>query len=283
MLIELASKNIRIEAPEICLGENTSFGHNIDIKVRGVFKLGGHSRLGDDVFIRANNAVFGQHLYHSRGLRVGGGGYTNPTANLTIGDRCTIHNNYLNIAEPIKIGDDVGLSLDVSIQTHGYWLSVFEGFPAKFAGVRIGRGTIVGYRTTILPGVTIGEEVVIGACSVVTKNLPDRQIYVGNPARPIKGIRPLSPEQSELMLAQIAHIYTSIAEHHGLNNLHCTATFPFLTITCGSRKWVVNVVDQEIVNHSSPEDEVSDHFRDYLRKWGIRIYTDRPFRSIINQ
>jgi UDP-perosamine 4-acetyltransferase len=52
-------------------------------------------------------------------------------------------------------------------------------------GVRVGEGTLVGAGSVILPGVTIGRNCVIGAGSTVTRNVPDEQIYAGNPARPL--------------------------------------------------------------------------------------------------
>ena len=47
-------------------------------------------------------------------------------------------------------------------------------------------------RATILPGVTIGDNAVIGAASVVTKSVPTNSIAVGNPAKIVKEIPPIS-------------------------------------------------------------------------------------------
>jgi sugar O-acyltransferase (sialic acid O-acetyltransferase NeuD family) len=52
--------------------------------------------------------------------------------------------------------------------------------------VSVGDGTIVGSGTTVVPGITIGKWCKIGAGSVVTKNIPDFGVSVGNPARIIK-------------------------------------------------------------------------------------------------
>lgn len=50
----------------------------------------------------------------------------------------------------------------------------------------IGRNCFIGVGAMILPGVTIGNEVIIGASSVVTKDIPSNSVAVGNPARIIK-------------------------------------------------------------------------------------------------
>ena len=58
------------------------------------------------------------------------------------------------------------------------------------ADTYIGNNTIIGIRSIILPGVNVGSHVVVGAGSVVTKNVPDYCVVAGNPARIIReGIR----------------------------------------------------------------------------------------------
>lgn len=267
------SKNIFIKAREIDIGNNTSFGNNIYVDVKGGFHIGDRSRLGHDVKIEGRNIFIGKDLYHSEGLRIGGGGYTNPTANFSIGDRCTIHNNYINIAEPVIIGNDVGLSLDVAIQTHGYWLSVLEGFPAKFSGVTINDGVIIGYRSMILMGVHIGRNIVIGANSVVTKNL-DRpnSVYAGNPAKFIREVTSLSKEERIETINYIIDKYKEIAAYHEISS-NITINYPYIYVNeCK--------FDVEKLEFSGKEDKETDDFRDYIRKWGLRFYSDRPFKSV---
>lgn len=52
--------------------------------------------------------------------------------------------------------------------------------------VHIKKNVWIGANVTILAGVTIGENAIVGACSVVTKDVPDNAVVVGNPARVIK-------------------------------------------------------------------------------------------------
>ena len=54
----------------------------------------------------------------------------------------------------------------------------------------IGAGSWLGHGTIVLPGARIGEHVVIGAGSVVTGEIPDRSVAVGNPARVIRRWEP---------------------------------------------------------------------------------------------
>lgn len=61
--------------------------------------------------------------------------------------------------------------------------------------VKIGCNVWIGSNSTILPGVTIGDNAVIGAGSVVTKDVPDNMIAAGNPARVIKSIYTVSNKE----------------------------------------------------------------------------------------
>lgn len=70
-----------------------------------------------------------------------------------------------------------------------------EHLPLQTAPVEVGRDAFIGARAFILPGVTIGEGAIVGACSVVTRNVLSFAVAAGNPARTI-GQRPKksSPE-----------------------------------------------------------------------------------------
>ena len=268
---ENSDRNISITAEEINIGKMVEFGRNISVKVKGKFEIGDFSRLGNNTEILGNNVIIGKHLFNSSGLRIGGGGRQHPNANFKIGDRCTIHNNFINVCEKVEIGDDVGLSPDTSILTHGYWLSVFDGYPATFEGVKIGNGVIVGYRSLIMMGVEIADQIVIGAQSVVTKKLLKKGIYAGSPAKFIKEIIPLTTEDRIKKLNEILASYTEIANYHNITT-NITVNYPHVTI-CDFK---INV---ETFDYEGTENQITDDFRDYIRKWGIRIYTERPFRS----
>ena len=62
-----------------------------------------------------------------------------------------------------------------------------KGYQYNFP-VRIGRNCWIGAGAVIVPGVTVGDDVVIGAGSVVTKDIPDGVVAVGNPCRVLRKI-----------------------------------------------------------------------------------------------
>jgi acetyltransferase-like isoleucine patch superfamily enzyme len=261
-----------VEAGDIQIADDVVMGENIDIRVKGIFRLGSRSVLGSNTVIRGNNIVFGEDLYQTGNLNVGGGGRQHPTANLTVGDRCTFHNNFINVCEPVVIGDDVGLSHEAAIITHGYWMSVLDGHPAVFKGITIQDKVIVGYRCLILMGVTIGEAAIIGAGSVVTRDVKPYTVVAGNPAKYIRDIVPVKDKKERISLVEaMLAKYAEIAEYHGIAP-KINLRYPIITV---NESWF-NV---ETLEWEGEEDIEVDDFRDYARKWGFRFF-GRPFRSV---
>jgi len=93
----------------------------------------------------------------------------------------------------ISIANGVIISSEVRLLTHDY--SVARAFEEtsgcksrdirKIAPITIEEFAFIGLRSTILPGVKIGRNAIVGACSVVTKNVEPGTVVAGNPARPI--------------------------------------------------------------------------------------------------
>lgn len=262
---------INISASVVHVGEGVTFGKNVDIAVKGYLHIGDYSHIGSNTRIRGNDISIGKHFYGSGGLRIGGGGSMHPQSNLVIGDRCTMHNNLINIAKSVSIGDDVGLSPEVTILTHGYWQNVLEGYPARFAPVTIGNNVIIGYRSVVMPCVLIANGCVVGAQSVVTKSLTKKGIYAGSPARKVGEPQPLTEAQQESLTRDIIDLYIPVADYHDLKP-SISLDFPWVIVD-GFR---FNVLTFE---YEGEETVVTDDVRDYFRKFGIRIYTNRPFKS----
>lgn len=113
----------------------------------------------------------------------------NAVGNIIIGDYCRIGLSNTVIG-PITIGNRVNISQNVVLigLDHGYQ-DITKGIIEQgvtTSPIVIGDDTIIGANTVILPGVTIGKHCFIGAGCVVTKNIPDYCVAVGNPAKIIK-------------------------------------------------------------------------------------------------
>ena len=110
---------------------------------------------------------------------------------VTIGDRCLIGRQSSIVGHlELTIGNDVffGPNVYVTDQNHGVD-DLTMPIGRQTAGekpVAIGDGSWLGANVVVLPGVTIGRHVAVGAGSIVTSDLPDHAVAVGNPARVIR-------------------------------------------------------------------------------------------------
>ena len=102
-----------------------------------------------------------------------------------IGDNVTIKPG-VQIWDGLRIEDSVFIGPNVTFTNDRYPRS--KQYPQKFQQTIIKKGASIGANATILGGITIGENALIGAGSVVTKNVPSNELWVGNPARKIRNI-----------------------------------------------------------------------------------------------
>lgn len=136
-------------------------------------------------------------LFHELFGAFGEGSYIEPPfrcdygCNTFIGERFYANTDciILDVAN-VTIGDDVFFGPRVALYTPYHpidadirSMQLEGGLP-----IRIGSNVWFGGNVTVCPGVTIGDDVVIGAGSVVTKDIPSHSVAVGNPARVVRGI-----------------------------------------------------------------------------------------------
>jgi len=99
---------------------------------------------------------------------------------LTLGTRVDIGAfSYLNAKNGLIIEDDVQIGSHCSI----YTVSTLDG---KEGPVRLARNCRIGTHSVVMPGVTIGENAIVGACSFVNRDIPANTTAVGVPAKVIK-------------------------------------------------------------------------------------------------
>jgi acetyltransferase-like isoleucine patch superfamily enzyme len=89
----------------------------------------------------------------------------------------------------ITIGDNVTITIGVIFHNHDGGVGVLRN---KYAGIdvirpiKVGSNVFIGSNATLMPGVTVGNNVVIGASSLVTRDIPDNVVAGGVPAKIIK-------------------------------------------------------------------------------------------------
>mgnify|MGYP001809558349 FL=1 len=102
-----------------------------------------------------------------------------------IGDNVTVKCG-VYLWDGLRIEDNVFIGPNVTFTNDKYPRS--KQYPQEFQTTYVKKGASIGANVTILGGVTIGENSMIGAGSVVTKNIPDGELWVGNPAKFIRKI-----------------------------------------------------------------------------------------------
>src|ERR1700730_647311 len=150
---------------EYCrISANVKMGQNVSIhafvNLYGC-SIGDNSRIGAFVEIQKNAHI---------GSNVKVSSHTFVCEGVTIEDNCFVGHNvsFINDKYPRAIGESG------QPQSEADW---------QVVPTRVMRGASIGTGATILCGVTIGENAVVGAGSVVTRDVPDNSIVAGNPAR----------------------------------------------------------------------------------------------------
>jgi acetyltransferase-like isoleucine patch superfamily enzyme len=107
-----------------------------------------------------------------------------------VGHDCRILTNPISCfgSEPylVTLGNHVTVTAGVSFITHDGGVWIFrQQYPDVdcFAPITVGNNVFIGFRATILPGVVIGDNCVIGAASLVSRSIPSGNVAVGVPAR----------------------------------------------------------------------------------------------------
>lgn len=134
-------------------------------------------------------------IYRLAGMRVGRANLYHSiifhgTGPVSIGNNAMLNATVeIDNRMPVTIGEGVHIAFGVLIATSSHEIGPSEQRASpqlQNAPVSIGRGSWIGARSIILPGITIGAGVVIAAGSVVTSDCKPNRLYAGIPARPIR-------------------------------------------------------------------------------------------------
>jgi acetyltransferase-like isoleucine patch superfamily enzyme len=166
--------------------------------------------IGDDAIIRSHTVLYG-------GVRIGArfqsGHWVLVREDTVIGDDCSIGSGSV-VEFSVRIDDGVRLHSQCFVPEHsileaGCWLgprvvitnAKFPNSPhtkASLDPVLIRKGAKVGANATLLPGIVLGAGCLVGAGSVVTRDVPDDTIVLGNPARPAGLVSELRDEHGSV-------------------------------------------------------------------------------------
>ena len=200
----------------VVLGPNHQIGDFVVIGVTPREPQSGtmETLIGEGATIRSHTIIYA-------GNRIGANFQTGHSVMIRelneIGDNVSIGTHSI-IEHHVKLGDDVRIHSNVfipeySILEDGAWVgphavltnAMYPRSPdakANLRGPRLMKGSKVGANATLLPGVVIGRNALVGAGSVVVRDVPDDKVVAGNPARIIKDISELSAYSKQKLASQ---------------------------------------------------------------------------------
>ena len=196
-------KTTAIVYPNVVLGDNCIIE---DFAIVGIPPLGNQELktvIGNNAIIRSHTVIYAGNVI---GDYFQTGNKANIRENNVIGNHVSV--GTLSVVEHhVTIGDNVRIHTqafvpEYTILEEGCWIgpnvvitnAKYPKSPTAkqdLMGCRIKKNAKIGANSTILPGIDVGENSLVGAGSVVTKSVPDGAVFVGNPARQLKEIKEL--------------------------------------------------------------------------------------------
>ncbi len=139
--------------------------------------------IDQDVVLGKNVKIFNPDLVNIFGCEIGDNSFVGPFVEITrgvvIGKDCLIESHSF-ICDSVTLEDNVFLGHGVMFTNDLYPRTDRH---VEYIKTLIKKGASIGSNATIIAGITIGQHAIIGAGAVVTKDVPDLAIVVGNPAK----------------------------------------------------------------------------------------------------
>lgn len=141
-----------------------------------------------------------------------------------IGDGCVFRNRNtirVDVTRPslVTIGNNVDFNMNFQLLTHDYATSVFirkySDFVNSSGRVTIGNNVVFGTNVTVLKGVEIGDNCIIGAGSIVSKSIPANSVAVGQPAKVVCTLDEFYARRRQACVEEAFEYANSIAERYG--------------------------------------------------------------------
>ena len=155
---------------QVKIGKNVYIGDHVSLIVEqgAILEIADNSFIGENCYIKC----FGGKISIGHDVSINSKSFINGCGGVSIGDNTRIGTQSILIASNHKFGEPDLLVKDAITKQ----------------GVCLGENIWLGARVTVLDGVTIPNDSVIGACSLVSKPLDESGVYVGSPAKKIKSL-----------------------------------------------------------------------------------------------
>ena len=211
---------------------------------------------------------------------------------------------WIDCAEGVKIGNNVGIGGFSLLFTHGVWSNFVDGGPVSFKPIEIGNNVWLPWRVFILPGVKIGNNVIVGANSLINKSIDDNSLTAGSPAKHIRYLEETNPKEKRARFIEILNEYAKqlnfehdstncVVENHQLHfndyNLSIDDSSGLkrgdllVSLSVESEDQMKELRNKEIsifdystlTIHLNKPHKFTKEFVPFLRKFGVRLYENK--------
>ncbi len=293
----------------LVLGDGSGFGADCSV-VAKEFVAGKLAQFGPRCVVRCTRVRLGDNAYFVSDVEIGGGGALDPEGELVVGSHGFVGEHvHLNPCRRLEIGDEVMVSRDAVVMTHSIGGSILDGYPNRFAGVKIGDACQIGIGAVLFPGTEMGAgSILLSASSLVTA-MPAGRMFGGAPAKDLKAATSqVSPAQRhkiarefvvefgrqlslrgfevELKTDDIAVAMTVLHEGRVHRLAHCAVLDVSDGESCAEDLRICDQADDAVWADVPPEltaidlktpkvvgqnGPLGDAFREFLRKRGVRL------------
>jgi serine acetyltransferase len=184
-------RGVRLKFGAILLFEQMQLGDGVTIGPLTIIDaqsivIGLRSRIGSFVRIGLHSLKLGPSCTVNAQVSVRGNRH-DPRSVFSADAECWIFDYcYIDVTRPVRLGRNVGIGGGTYVFTHGFWLSQLHGYPVSFGEVTIENDAWLPWACFVMPGVRIGAGCVIGARSLITKNVSPGALVAGSPAKVIR-------------------------------------------------------------------------------------------------
>jgi len=283
-----------VNAKSIQIGNNVKIG-NFTVIYAEKIDIGNNTTIKSFSFTKTRVIQFREYVHIANFAFINSGFMKN--SKIIIGNHSRVFPFcWLDTGESIQIGKHVGIGGFTLIFTHSVWTNYLKGGPITYAPVVIEDEVWLPWRVFIMPGVTIGKKSIIGANSLVTKNVIENSLVAGSPAKIIRNnfIKEPSKEEKDKRLIKVIDDFIEFLIFKNIIDVNFEKTTSYYKINknyyinlSNMKKGTKGMIFDEIKNntHSSfsvidienleiniyKNDIIANEFISFLRRYGIRL------------
>ena len=269
-------KNVRLSLGSViickepfCIGDGCRIGYFTSICGR-TFQMGNHNDIRSAVVILADNIKIGNEVTISE-TTILRAGHLSGRSSLVIDDLVHIFpSTTIDPSRLVHLKEECAVGPGCSIFTHGSYKNILDGYPVHYGDVIIGERVELTYNVFVAPGVTIGNDTIVGYGSYVNHDLPGQVLAAGLPAtvkRHKEQFAPMpSKEEQETTLRDILQEFESHLSYNELPRKPLKLEGCDEIIVDGTTHF--NLKEHRC---DAPKDETAVMLRRFLSRYGIRF------------